>query len=283
MARLFLNYFGAFLALRDVGEFNDRRAHVDYERCRDPLGMTLQMCDLNAFDYKAYRATLNNINLNISAGEMVAVVGPTEGGKMALARAILGLATHITGSILINGKDRQEYTVSSLREHMTGCFQKVGKCYGSLRKNIALGNIEHIDDDSKIQEAIDLTSLAWPLNDLSLDQDLCIKEQRHNPDNQEIISKCPCGRKHLTEKEWKRLALVRALMRAGKADLMVFEQPCELDTPEEEETLLRRLYDLTHTDGFRSTTVFVSHQYRNVYSADRIVYIAEGVSLQGMN
>jgi ABC-type multidrug transport system fused ATPase/permease subunit len=78
--------------------------------------------------------------------------------------------------------------------------------------------------------------------------------------------------------QWQRIALARAFMRAGSADLIVFDEPSASLDPRAEAELFESIHALSHT-GTGATTLFITHRMNTVRRADKIAFMEKGVSV----
>ena len=88
------------------------------------------------------RAVLNHFDLDVAAGEQVALVGPSGSGKTTLLGLVAGLIAPDTGSIAIGGISLAPDTASALRLRMAWMGQKPHVFAGSVASNVALGRAE---------------------------------------------------------------------------------------------------------------------------------------------
>jgi len=86
-----------------------------------------------------YNTVFSNLNLSIHAGEKIAIVGPSGGGKTTLCNLIPRFYDVTKGSILIDGKDIRDFTLKSLRQSIGMVQQDVYLFSGTVRDNIAYG------------------------------------------------------------------------------------------------------------------------------------------------
>ena len=82
---------------------------------------------------------LKNVNVVLRPGEKISVVGFNGAGKTTFIKLLLGLYEPTRGEILINGKNRGEYSAQSLRRYMSAVFQDYKIFALSVEDNIALG------------------------------------------------------------------------------------------------------------------------------------------------
>ena len=197
---------------------------------------------------------LNNINLDIQAGELVALLGPSGCGKTTLLRIIAGLETPDTGHILFNGDDVSRRDVRkrnvgfvfqhyALFRHMT-VFDNVafGLRMKSRRERPSEATIAE-----KVQELLRMVQLDW-LSDRYPEQ--------------------------LSGGQRQRIALARAL--AVEPQILLLDEPFGALDAKVRKELRRWLADL-HED-INLTSVFVTHDQEEAMEvADRIVVMNKGV------
>ncbi len=197
---------------------------------------------------------LNNINLDIQAGELVALLGPSGCGKTTLLRIIAGLETPDTGNILFNGDDVSRRDVRkrnvgfvfqhyALFRHMT-VFDNVA--FGLRMKPRRERPSEAVIAE-KVQELLRMVQLDW-LSDRYPEQ--------------------------LSGGQRQRIALARAL--AVEPQILLLDEPFGALDAKVRKELRRWLADL-HED-INLTSVFVTHDQEEAMEvADRIVVMNKGV------
>ncbi|MFI3237028.1 MAG: ABC transporter ATP-binding protein [Lachnospiraceae bacterium] len=89
-----------------------------------------------------HNTVFKNLNLHIAAGEKVAIVGPSGGGKTTLCNLIPRFYDVTGGSITLDGKDVKKYTLKSLRKAIGMVQQDVYLFSGSVYENIGYGRLE---------------------------------------------------------------------------------------------------------------------------------------------
>jgi len=101
-----------------------------------------------SFSYESEeREVLTNLNLLVKAGESIALVGPSGGGKTTLCSLIPRFYEISSGEITVDGKSIKDITLSSLRENIGVVAQDVYLFSGSVRENIAYGKKEAGEDE----------------------------------------------------------------------------------------------------------------------------------------
>ena len=117
---------------------------------------SIQFVNVN-FEYVRNVPVLKNINLDIKAGETIALVGNSGGGKTTIVNLLPRFYDVKSGAILIDGTDIRDFTLESLRQNIAVVFQDNFLFSGTIRENILLGNENATDD--QIQKAVEMAYL----------------------------------------------------------------------------------------------------------------------------
>jgi ATP-binding cassette, subfamily B, bacterial MsbA len=198
------------------------------------------------------RAALQNINLTVKKGEVVALVGPNGSGKTTLVSLLPRFFPITSGRILIDGQDINEVSLRSLREQFSLITQESVIFPDTIRANIAYGLPEATDADV---EAAARRAFA----------DEFIGEK---PDGyQTMVGELGAT---LSGGQRQRLAIARAILR--NAPILIFDEATAQVDPESEMKIHEAL------DSFlKDRTAFViAHRYSTVRNADRIVVMDNG-------
>jgi ATP-binding cassette, subfamily B, bacterial MsbA len=195
---------------------------------------------------------LRNINLSIRAGECVAFVGMSGGGKTTLVNLIPRFYDVSHGQILIDGHDIRHVTIESLRGQIGIVTQQTILFNDTVRNNIAYGNIEKTDKDI-IQAAKAANAHDFIMN-LPKGYDTVIGEQ---------------GAK-LSGGERQRISIARALLKDAPI-LILDEATSSLDTEAEIE-----VQDALEYLMKGRTTLIIAHRLSTIRNAHRILVLANG-------
>ncbi len=195
---------------------------------------------------------LENINLEIKPGEMVALVGPTGVGKTTMANLIPRFYDPSEGRILVDGMDIRTVTLSSLRRHISMVLQDVFLFNGTVAENIAYGS-----PSATLEEIIEAAIAAGA--------DEFIREMPEGYDTH-------IGERgvRLSGGQKQRLAIARALLYDAPI-LILDEATSSVDT----ETEAKIASALQRLMGGR-TTIVIAHRLSTIRHADRIVVLDEG-------
>jgi subfamily B ATP-binding cassette protein MsbA len=195
---------------------------------------------------------LQDIDLTIKSGEVVAFAGTSGGGKTTLVNLIPRFYDVTKGEILIDGTDIRNVTVESLREQIGIVTQQTILFNDTIKNNIAYGDIKRSDEDI-INAAKAANAYNFIMN-LPKGFETVIGEQGER----------------LSGGERQRLSIARALLKDAPI-LILDEATSSLDTESEME-VQEALENLM--EG--RTTLVIAHRLSTISKADRIVVLAGG-------
>jgi ATP-binding cassette subfamily B protein len=204
--------------------------------------------------------SLNDINLELPAGAVVALVGENGAGKSTLVKMLTGLYRPSAGRILVDGTDLAQFAPEDWRARITAAFQDPVHIEMSLKDTIGLGWLEHRDDPERILEALRTAGGSKLL--ASLPEGLETRLGRKSWDG-----------KGLSGGQWQTVANARAAMRQAPL-LRILDEPSASLDARAEEWLFQQYADLSRTDG--GVTVLVTHRITTARAADLIVVLDGG-------
>ena len=210
-----------------------------------------------AFSYPGSDAfALEDINLEIAPREMIALVGPSGGGKTTLCNLVARFYEPTSGRILLDGQDLAELDMDSYRQLIGIVEQDVFLFDGTIAANIAYGN-RHASED-EIRRAAEVANAAEFIEQLPKGYQALIGER---------------GVK-LSGGQRQRIAIARAVLADPKI-LILDEATSNLDT-ESERTIQAGIANLMAS----RTCLVIAHRLSTIAHADRIVVIEHGRILE---
>jgi ATP-binding cassette subfamily B protein len=123
-------------------EIQDKEAAIELTSTKGNIAFTNV-----TFSYNNHETVLNNIDLEVTPGHTLALVGPSGGGKTTMCHLIPRFYEVDSGSITIDGIDVRDITMSSLRNNIGLVSQDVFLFAGSIKENILYGRIGATDHD----------------------------------------------------------------------------------------------------------------------------------------
>lgn len=200
---------------------------------------------------------LKGVNFTIKAGEKIAFVGQNGAGKTTLIKLILRFYEPTQGEILLDGINISKFNKQEYRKRFGVIFQDFFKYEFKLRENIAVGNIDELSNDPKIQDAAQ-RSLA----------DQVIEVMKGGLDQQ--LGRRFAQGQELSGGQWQKVALARAYMK--DADVIVLDEPTSALDAQAEYDVFERFIGLTKG----KTSIIISHRFSTVRMADRILVLENG-------
>lgn len=195
---------------------------------------------------------INDLSFKVDKGETIAVVGPSGAGKSTITQLLLRFYDPDSGSIIIDGKDSREYSLTELRSQMALVPQDVLLFGGTIRENILYG--KHDASDEEVMEAAK-------------------KANAHEfimgfPDKYNTI----VGERGiaLSGGQRQRIAIARAVLR-NPAILILDEATSSLDS--ESERLVQEALDKL-MEG--RTSFVIAHRLSTIRKADKIMVLEKG-------
>ena len=228
---------------------------IDYEFDKKYRGFIpeIQIRDLD-FSYPGRdEAVLSGVNLDVSPGEFLAVVGKSGAGKSTLVDALLGLVDPLHGSVLISKRDPKN-CLMTWPGAIAYVPQETHLLNGSLRSNICLGFKEGEFSDSEILEALQVAQL----------QDFLIGL---NSGLETAVGEYGVG---LSGGQRQRLGIARALLTKPKL-IILDEATSSLDAQTESE-INQAIYKLKGS----VTVVIIAHRLSTAMNADKVAYLSNG-------
>lgn len=211
------------------------------------------------FSYDDKRTALNKINLEIGAGQTVALVGHTGSGKTTIVNLIARFYDPTSGKVKVDGHDLRDIKLDSLRARVSTVLQETFIFSGTIMDNVRFGKPEATDEEvMKACETVGANKFIEQLND-GYDTEV---EERGN-----ILS---VGERQL-------LSFARALL-ADPQILILDEATASIDT-ETEQMIQEALRTLLKD----RTSIMIAHRLSTIREADNIIVLEHGNILETGN
>jgi len=204
------------------------------------------------FAYDPGQPVLRDLDLRVRKGEVLAVVGPSGGGKTTLANLIPRFYDVTEGTLCIDGVDIRRVSLRSLRRQLALVTQQTILFNDTVRSNIAYGSQDCTDE-----EIVEAARAAYALDFiLALPQgfDTIIGESGAR----------------LSGGQQQRLSIARALLK--DAPILILDEATSSLDAESEREVQRALENLMEN----RTTIVIAHRLSTIKNADRIIVLKEG-------
>ena len=201
---------------------------------------------------------LNGINLSVSSGEFLGVMGHTGAGKSTILKLVERFYEPQQGTVKINGIDINEYAIETVRERIGFVSQDPFMFYGDIRSNVAYAR-EATDDE--IQKSLEIAG-AWEfVSQLSDGINTMVGDRG-------VM---------LSGGQRARIALARALLK--DPDLLVLDEASAALDAETEKRIQMSLFGGSNGDSNR-ITIAVAHRLATIRNADEIVAMVDGAIVE---
>ncbi|MDO9055103.1 MAG: ABC transporter transmembrane domain-containing protein [Sulfuricurvum sp.] len=197
------------------------------------------------------KTALSHINVSINAGETVALVGQSGGGKSSLVNLLLRFYDPTEGTISLNQNNLKIYTQNSLRNQIAAVSQRVYILQDTLAANVAYG---HEIDEERVKSALQKADALEFASALSEGIHTIMQEFGAN----------------LSGGQRQRIAIARAIYKHASL-LILDEATSALDNESE-----KRIQEALQSYAQDKITLIIAHRLSTIEHADIILYFEEG-------
>jgi ATP-binding cassette subfamily B protein len=203
------------------------------------------------------RMVVDHLDLQLRAGERVALIGENGEGKTTLVKLMTRLYDPVEGQILLDGVDLREYDLEDLYREIGVIFQDFMRYEMTARENVAIGRIDQVDNLPLLKSAAAQSMANEVIERLPRDYDQMLGRRFENGVD-------------LSGGEWQKVALARAYLR--DAQVLILDEPTAALDARSEFEVFQRFAELTAG----KSALFISHRFSTVRMADRIIVLHKG-------
>lgn len=231
---------------------NDVESEID--RDSDKIQASLEFKNVS-FRYRgAEDLALDNLSVDVKAGETLAIIGGTGSGKSTLINLIPRLCDVNSGEVLVDGNDVRKYSLHDLHDKVAFVQQKAVLFKGTIRSNLLIGNPEATEED--MWKALEIAQAKDFISDLPDGLDAVVEQ----------------GGDNFSGGQKQRLAIARAIIKP--ASIYVFDDSFSaLDFKTDAKLRLALRQDERIS---KAIIVIVAQRISTVTGADHIVVLDEG-------
>ena len=239
-------------AAHSVFELLDMPEEKNTGTLTDSLKGDIEFKDVNLIYDDGHHA-IHEFNLQVKAGETVALVGRSGAGKSSLVNLLVRYQDATSGQILLDQKPIEDFEITALRTQIAMVNQQVVLFNRTVRENIAYGQLEGASDEDIIAAAKAAYAHDFIMA-LPQGYDTQLGAQGLN----------------LSGGQRQRIAIARAILKNASI-LILDEATSALDN--ESEYFIQRAFDKAMQDR---TTIVIAHRLSTIENADRIVVMDQG-------
>ena len=212
------------------------------------------------------RLVLKDVNVELPAGTVVAIVGENGAGKTTLVKLLAKLYSPTSGRILVDGADLSRLPADEWRSRLAGAFQDFFRFEFLARQSVGLGDVPRLDEDAAVRTALDRAGATDVVDRLASGLDTQLGPTW--PEGVEV-----------SFGQWQKLALSRGFMRDQPLVLVLDEPTAALDAETEHAIFeryaeaLRGSAGTDHEPANGRISILVSHRFSTVRMADLIVVL----------
>ncbi|MDG2380530.1 MAG: ABC transporter ATP-binding protein [Pirellulaceae bacterium] len=255
LSGLLVSLQGGFAAADRVYELMDRETTITNKKTAVTMQEPIHRLELNnvSFAYQESDLVLEQVNLQIKAGETLAIVGSNGSGKSTLINLLLRFYDPTEGSVSMNGIDLRELRVRALRQRISLVTQQP-----HLFDDTVINNIRYGSPTATDAEVVDASQRAhahdFIVNDLTNGYESSVGQR----------GSCLSGGQR------QRIALARAILR--NPDLLILDEATSQIDIESEQSIHRALESFVQG----RTAIMVTHRLSTLRLASRVVVMDAG-------
>jgi ATP-binding cassette subfamily B protein len=206
------------------------------------------------------RLVLEDVDVFLPAGSVVAVVGENGAGKTTLVKLLSKFYAPTSGRILVDGTDLARLPADEWRGRLAGAYQDFFRFELRTRQSVGVGDVPRVDDEPAVVTAVGRAGADDVVRGLASGLDTQLGPTW--PEGVEV-----------SFGQWQKLALARGFMRDEPLVLVLDEPTAALDAETEHALFERYAAGAAEGRSDGRITVLVSHRFSTVRMADLIVVL----------
>lgn len=242
--------------IREFLEYPEPFLFEEGEKIPNADGYELKLEQVSYRYPGATKNTIHNLDLTVSPGEKLAIVGLNGAGKTTVVKLLCGLLDPTEGRVLLNGEDIRMYDRSAYYALFRAVFQEFSVLDVTVEEEIAQ-KTEEIDED-RIADCVEKAGMTAAIEALPKGLKTHVGRQVHMDG---IL---------FSGGQMQRLMLARALYKNGP--ILLLDEPTAALDPISENDMYRKYSEMTQG----KTSLFISHRLASTRFCDRIILIGDG-------
>ncbi len=206
------------------------------------------------------RLVLDDVNVTLPAGRVIAIVGENGAGKSTLVKLLAKMYAPTSGRILVDDTDLARISALEWRARMAGAFQDFFRFEFRVHHSVGVGDLHRLDDEPAVVAAVARAGAS------------------------DVVAALPSGLQtqlgptwpggvDVSFGQWQKLALARGFMRDRPLVLVLDEPTAALDAETEHALFERYAAAVRDANADGRITILVSHRFSTVRMADLIVVL----------
>ncbi len=257
---LMLTDHGIYAMERQYRIFGQREDKHPSTKAQKPSGESDLVFETKnlSYSYKDDKLALDNVSIAVKKGETVALVGLNGSGKSTLVNLLLQLYKPLSGSLYFYGNEYSTLEQGFLKNKIGAFFQDYYLFHLPIGENIGFGDIDHVDDQEKINTALQKGGAAGFVSKLKQGKETYIGKSIEETGM------------NFSGGERQKLAVSRAHM--SDKEILIFDEPASMLDPISE---LEQFMNIKEKTRGR-TSILISHRVGFARLADRIILLDKG-------
>ncbi|MEK7013485.1 ABC transporter ATP-binding protein [Bacillus sp. FSL M7-1020] len=246
---LYVKEFSSFISLPEIDDVEDKEEiHGIQEISVQKLNFTYPNQDVRI---------LKDINLKITPGKKIAIIGENGSGKTTLIKCLTGLYETDSSMVHVNGMPLNKIDLNKYFKKISVLFQDFNRFEFTVRENIGFGNLEELADTEKLKEVIKRVGLENHIQSLPNQYD-------------SRLGRFFDGGNELSGGQWQKIAIARCLFR--ECDLIVLDEPTSALDPKSEVEIMEEFFRYSSDKA----VIFITHRLGAAWLADEIIVMERG-------